>query len=243
MLAPPASRHSLLNLDPELGRLLEPERFAQARAELAVRVIALGRHWDPTPLERANDAHAGLLVLRGVVGRELESAGAVAGTELLGPGDLLRASPEDDVLDLSVRWRVLAPVTAAVLDRRAAQQLCRWPEIVCALLGRVSERAHRLAVTQAIAQLTGVERRLETLLWHLAGRFGRVTADGVVLPLTLSHRMLGEIIGARRPTVSSALGVLAREGRVQRRADGGWLLLGEPPALGQRAAAALARPA
>ena len=109
------------------------------------------------------------------------------------------------------------------------------------MLDRVSERAHRLAVTQAIAQLTGVERRLHALLWHLAARFGRVTPDGVVVPLALSHQRLGELIGARRPTVSTALGVLAREGSLRRRADGGWLLTGEPP---QRLAAeALARPA
>ena len=67
-----------------------------------------------------------------------------------------------------------------------------------------------------------------------------------MLPLALSHRMLGQIVGARRPTVSTALGALARDGLVARRVDG-WLLLGRPPVLdpapGQRAAAALARPA
>jgi CRP/FNR family transcriptional regulator, cyclic AMP receptor protein len=63
------------------------------------------------------------------------------------------------------------------------------------------------------------------------------------MPVSLSHPMLGQIVGARRPTVSSALGVLAREQRVRRGADGGWLLLGEPPVLGQRAEAALASPA
>ena len=251
MLSPspsPTVRRPLLSLDPDLGRLLDPERFAQARAELAVRVVGLGR--TRVTLERAGAAHTGLLVLGGVVGREIESAGAVAVTELLGPGDLLRPwrpEGETDLLDITVRWRVLAPATAAVLDRNVGQQLGRWPEIGVVLLDRVSERAHRLAVTQAISQLTGIERRLHALLWHLAGRFGRVSADGIVLPLTLSHRMLGQIVGARRPTVSTALGVLAREGRVARRDDGAWLLVGEPPTLdpgpGHRAAAALASPA
>jgi CRP-like cAMP-binding protein len=238
----PMFRRSLLSLDPDLGRLLDSERFAQAGAELVVRVVSLGRSWDATAIERVDDAHTGLLVLDGVVGRELESAGMVAGTELLGPGDLLRPSQEDDILELDVHWRVLTPATAAVLDRHVAGQLCRWPEIVSELLGRVSERAHRLAVTHAIAQMTGIERRLHALLWHLAGRFGRVTADGVVMPVSLSHQMLGQIVGARRPTVSSALGVLARQQLVKRRADGGWLLVGEPPALGQRLEA-LASPA
>jgi hypothetical protein len=62
----------------------------------------------------------------------------------------------------------------------------------------------------------------------LAERWGRVTPDGVLLPLTLSHRMLGQLIGARRPTVSTALGALTRAGEVSRRMDGGWLLCGSP---------------
>ena len=152
-----------------------------------------------------------------------------------------RREADTDLLALEVRWEPLSRVLAAVLDQRVMQLLARWPEVAAVLLDRASERAHRLAVTQAIAQLTGVERRLHALLWHLAARFGRVTPDGVVVPLALSHQRLGELIGARRPTVSTALGVLTREGSLRRRADGGWLLTGEPP---QRLAAeALARPA
>jgi hypothetical protein len=50
----------------------------------------------------------------------------------------------------------------------------------------------------------------------------------VALPMTLSHRMLGQLIGARRPTVSTALGELAKEGEILRREDGTWLLTGTP---------------
>jgi CRP-like cAMP-binding protein len=247
----PAARRPLLTLDPELGGLLEPERFDRARAELAVRVVQLGRGWDAASLERADPANGGLLIVDGVIGREIESAGVVASTELLGPGDLVRPWRVErvaDLLDVSVRWQVLSPVVVAVLDRHVTQQLGRWPEIGTILLDRVSERAHRLAVTQAIAQMTGIERRLHALLWHLAGRFGRVTGEGVVVPLALSHRMLGQIVGARRPTVSTALGALLRDGHIRRRDDGAWVLLGDPPALDpspvqRAAAAALARPA
>jgi CRP/FNR family transcriptional regulator, cyclic AMP receptor protein len=69
---------------------------------------------------------------------------------------------------------------------------------------------------------------LLTLFWHLAERWGRVTPDGVLLPLTLSHRMLGQLVGARRPTVSTALGALTRAGEVSRALDGTWLLTGSP---------------
>lgn len=239
--AAPVGRRSLLELDPELGAQLTPEQFAQARSLLVVDVIELDD--DCAWIERHQPDGAGLLVVSGVLSRAIVSGNAVAATELLGPGDLLRPrhDEEEDLLALDVRCEALSLVHAAVLDRAATQRLARWPELSAVLLDRVSERAHRLAVMQAISQLTGVERRLHALFWHLAARFGRVTADGVVLSLALSHRRLGELVGARRPTVSTALGLLARYGCVRRRSDGAWLLSGGPP---QRLATdALAKPA
>ena len=52
---------------------------------------------------------------------------------------------------------------------------------------------------------------------------------GVALPLVLSHRLLGGLVGARRPTVSTALTELARRREIVRRDDGTWLLAGEAP--------------
>ena len=37
------------------------------------------------------------------------------------------------------------------------------------------------------------------------------------------------MVGARRPSVTTALGQLIGRGEVERRPDGGWLLLGDPP--------------
>jgi hypothetical protein len=87
----------------------------------------------------------------------------------------------------------------------------------------------RLATTQAISQLTRVDRRLKALFWHLAERWGRVSGDGVIVPLALTHRILGQLVGARRPTVSTALSELADRGELVRRPDGSWLLRGDPP--------------
>jgi CRP-like cAMP-binding protein len=67
------------------------------------------------------------------------------------------------------------------------------------------------------------------LLWQLAGRWGRVTGEGVRLPLPLSHGTLAELVAARRPSVTTALGRLVAEG-VVRDERGGWLLQGERPA-------------
>jgi CRP/FNR family cyclic AMP-dependent transcriptional regulator len=223
---------SLLDLDPELGVMLDGAGYERAARDVVVltRRLPVGL-WDVSRLSGATARDLGLLVLDGVLCRELVVEGE-SSRELLGPGDLARPwQSEHDTALLPVRtiWWVLSPIRLAILDRRVGDELARYPEIIAALMERVSERSLRLATTQAIAQLTGVDRRLKALFWHLAERWGRVSPDGVVVPLALSHRLLGQIVGARRPTVSSALAGLADRRELTRRSDGSWLLRGDPP--------------
>lgn len=224
----------LLDADPDLAPQLTGGRREEAQRDLVVRVrrLAVGS-WDVGRLATAAADHVGLLVLDGVLAREVVVADH-ASAELLGPGDVLRPWQDDGVgalLPIDVRWSVLSPTTLAVLDRRVGSELGRWPEITMSLLDRLSERSLRLATTQAISQLTRVDRRLSALFWHLAERWGRVGGEGVVVPLALTHRVLGQLIGARRPTVSTALSELAERGELTRRPDGSWLLRGDPPNL------------
>jgi CRP/FNR family cyclic AMP-dependent transcriptional regulator len=237
----------LLEADPDLGALLSDTRRLEAERELVVRTHRLSvGSWDVSRLADADADHVGLLVLEGVLARELIVADHVS-AELLGPGDLLRPwqpPSRTGLLPVDVVWSVLSPTTLAVLDRRFAGELARWPEVTAALFDRMGERSVRLATTQAISQLTRVDRRLRALFWHLAERWGRVSGEGVVVPLALTHRILGQLVGARRPTVSTALGELAERNELNRRADGSWLLRGDPPtasSLGRRPAPAPAR--
>jgi CRP/FNR family transcriptional regulator, cyclic AMP receptor protein len=229
----------LLELDPELGRLLTPERRETAQGELRVEISRLPQgEWRLDSAGLSAAAHVGLLLLDGVVSREVVVADCVS-TELLGAGDVLRPWALDDgdhLLRHAVRWNALTESRVAVLDRRFGARLGEWPEINAMLVERIAQRARRLAATQAISQLNRVERRLTALFWHLAERWGRVSGDGVVISLTLSHRMLGQLVGARRPTVSTALARLDEAGQVRRRSNGTWLLLGDPAALGGTAA-------
>jgi CRP/FNR family transcriptional regulator, cyclic AMP receptor protein len=119
----------------------------------------------------------------------------------------------------------------AVLGEPAQAVLGEFPEIYAVLVDRLAGRAHRVSVAQAISQLNGVDRRVLTLFWHLAERWGRISGEGVVVPLAVPHRIVAQLVGARRPTVSTALGALVREGRLTRLPDGGWLLRGEPVGL------------
>jgi hypothetical protein len=222
----------LLEADPELGTLLAPARRAEAERDLIVRTHRLSvGPWDVSRLSGASADHVGLLVLDGVLARELVVADHVS-AELLGPGDLVRpwqGAGTAGLLPVRAVWSVLSTVTLAVLDRRFAAEAARYPEITAALFDRLGERSLRLATTQAISQLTRVDRRLKALFWHLAERWGRVSGDGVVVPLALTHRILGQLVGARRPTVSTALSELAERQELVRRPDGSWLLRGDPP--------------
>jgi hypothetical protein len=51
----------------------------------------------------------------------------------------------------------------------------------------------------------------------------------VLVSLRLPHRTLAGMVGARRPSVTTALGQLISRGEIERRPDGGWLLRGQPP--------------
>jgi CRP-like cAMP-binding protein len=230
--APPQRIAPLLDLDPDLAALLEPRAAAAARVEVFVKVRRLPKGALPQALQSmsATRQHLGLLVIDGLLGREM-LAHDVVSLELLGPGDVVRPWQElgdEALLRSDVRWSALAEARIAVLDPPATVRINRYPEIYAMLIERLTQRAQRLAVAQAICQLNRVDDRVLAMLWHLAGRWGRVTPSGTLLPLSISHRLLAQLVGARRPTVSTACTALARRGELIRRPDGTWLLAGEP---------------
>jgi CRP/FNR family transcriptional regulator, cyclic AMP receptor protein len=214
----------LLELDPELGEALDEVSVRRARADLYARVGYLPRGpWEVPKL--VGRGHLGLLLLEGVIAREVVIGRAMS-TELVGVGDLIRPWGADDggVVGSDVRWNVLAPASFAVLDRGFAGLVAPYPAVTAALLERVDRRHRRLAELRTISNLVRVEDRLLALMRLLGERWGRVTREGLLVPLVLSHRTLGDLVGARRPTVSTAAAGLARRGMLQRRSDGSWLL-------------------
>jgi hypothetical protein len=229
--APRLRRSFVLEEDPGLGAGLDRgvRPVARQLATAGVVVLDPGEH----PLQRwygaAVEHGPGLLVLRGVLAREVHACARTA-TELLGAGDLLRPwdlDPEEPVHN-DVVWRVLERAELALLDDGFADRTRPWPEIGDELLRRLGERADGVAMQRAIASHPRVDMRVAMLLWHLAGRFGKVGADGGVhLALSLTHRLIGELIGAERSPVSHAIGRLSRAGLLERDGDG-WLLHGTP---------------
>jgi CRP/FNR family cyclic AMP-dependent transcriptional regulator len=235
---------ALLDIDPDLGRLLDGRRLEEARAQLVVRqhVVEAGP-WDGERLRDAGPDNVGLFVIDGLMTRELALADNVS-AELLGPGDVVRpwqAEGPERLVPFAVRWNVLQDTRLAVLDRRFGAALVHHPEVNAMLIDRMTERTRRLSVMQAISQLNGVDRRLLTLFWHLAERWGRVTPDGVAVAMDVPHRVIAQLVGARRPTVSTALSRLASRGELVRRPDGTWLLTGAPFGLPSKEAARIIR--
>jgi CRP-like cAMP-binding protein len=56
-----------------------------------------------------------------------------------------------------------------------------------------------------------------------------VTPDGVVVPRPLTHERLATLVGAHRPSVTTAMGELVRDDKLSRRDSGEWVLHGAPP--------------
>jgi CRP-like cAMP-binding protein len=56
-----------------------------------------------------------------------------------------------------------------------------------------------------------------------------MTVDGARVRIPVTHGVLASVVGARRPSVTTALGRLQDDGLIQRLGDGEWLLHGSPP--------------
>ena len=171
----------------------------------------------------------GVLVLKGLMIRRVGIEGRF-GAEMIGEGDLLRPNEESvsPLLPLTTEWSIVLPTRVAALDRTFEHRIAQYPELTRALVARAIQRSKNLAVNMAIVHQARVDVRLHMLLWHLAGRWGRVRRDGTVLRLRLTHTVLADLVAARRPTVTTALSELSRRGLLS--TDGeNWVLSGEAP--------------
>jgi CRP/FNR family transcriptional regulator, cyclic AMP receptor protein len=213
-------RVALLEVDPELAGGLPGDEQARAERALVVQSLVV----QPGPWEGWPVTAFALLVAEGLVVRETAVGGRLL-PQVLGSGDVLESWPDPEgVLGAEVSTTIAEQATLLVLDGRFLAGAARWPSLMVEVQRRLATQAHRLAVQGAICQLARVELRVLALLWHLAERWGRVSREGVVLPVKLTHETLGRFVGARRPSVTLAMGQLADDGLVMRREDGAWVL-------------------
>jgi CRP/FNR family transcriptional regulator, cyclic AMP receptor protein len=211
----------------ELARRLSPDERAElAAVTLPVVEVAEG----PLELRAILDAHKAFAV--GVLGGlavHVIQIGEQSGIQLLGPGDVLiqpNADPPSWVEDAAFRAPASMSLTLLGDDFLVAAR--RAPYLIPALYDCIADQMQRLGSQLVICQLPRVEQRVLAILWLLAETWGHVTPGGVRVPMALTHETLGGLIGARRPTVTLALGKLTEDGSVLRQ-ESGWLLLEPPP--------------
>lgn len=218
----------LLQVEPELFAGADPCEVAEA-GRASVLWLDVGR-WEPGVQAPAPAGHFGLLVLEGIL---LRRAGLPTrdGVELLGPGDILRPwVAASDFEELAARpvWSVQKQACLAVLDEDFAARVARWPSVAGEIMDRLVRRQHALAIQLSITHMPNLQARLRLMLWSLAGRWGRVTPDGVRVDLPLTHQLLADLSGASRPPVTTALGQLERDGWIRRGGTGRYVLRGMP---------------
>jgi CRP/FNR family transcriptional regulator, cyclic AMP receptor protein len=217
----------LLECDPGLGEGLTEEERASAGGLLAQAVSLDPGPWRPGA--RAPDpGHLGYLIADGVVVRRVE-IGPGTSVELLGEGDLLRPWQEETSSFSTASWEVLERATVLALGPGLARDAGQWPAIVSNLLARGVRRSRTMAADAAIASIVGLEERLSILLWKIAETWGETRGDGIHITIRLPHRLLAELVGARRPSVTSALSELQQSGRLVSTSHGCWILCGDPP--------------
>jgi CRP/FNR family transcriptional regulator, cyclic AMP receptor protein len=220
----------LLAADPDLADGIPFDERRRAERVVVARATTV-EHGAWVPDVHGHGETFALLVVSGFLMRDVILAGRRS-VEILTPGDVFSTSEpaETPLVAHDVRWRALETAVVAGLDERFALAARRWPSLGAAITTRLLDQHHRTAVHLAIAQLPRVEQRTLAMLWHLAERCGRMTTLGLVMPLRLTHEAIGELVGARRPTVSLALAELADAGLIARRPEGGWVLAPESQA-------------
>ncbi|HWF53624.1 MAG TPA: hypothetical protein VG223_03310 [Solirubrobacteraceae bacterium] len=220
-----SATRSLLDFDPDLGASIERVEWPRARAAFTGELITVpAGAWSPI----AGRDSLGFLIIDGVVCRELSLVDRRS-LELLGGGDVVQAPSALGWPQLSEGTMLTAIIDAVVfeLGPTFARAAARWPGVLAAVMRRIDAQRERLAIQGLVAHVPRAEHRLLLALWHLAARWGRVTAEGTVIPLALSHDLIGQLIAARRSTATLAISRAEQDGLLARRSDGTWLLTAE----------------
>lgn len=217
---------ALLKVDGQLGHgLTGSERDLAERALVAPAMRLPAGPWDPAPLAHHGRSAFGLILVAGTVSQTL-TIGGRATSHLFGPGDVLRPWADSTVAcpgAARTSWTVLAPAVVALFDRRLIGLAARWPSVLVELAIRSTRQMNRLSLQVAIARIPRIDDRLLVVFWRIAQRWGRVTPEGVLIPLPLTHETIASLVAASRPPVSTALAQLSRDGLLRRTRDG-WLM-------------------
>ncbi len=215
---------SLLRVWPDIGGTLAPEERDIAERALVAPLVRARDQDLAAPL--AVEPGDAFVLVEGTVLKETTLATSSA-LELLGPGDvlapLLSATRQLEFRAVS-RYLALGDVSIATLGVRFKRVAVRWPQISDFLQDQLAEQTHRASMHLAMLHLPRAEDRILALFAELGERFGRVTRDGILIDLPLTHELIGRLTASRRPTATLALQRLYHRGLLTRLADSSWQL-------------------
>jgi CRP/FNR family cyclic AMP-dependent transcriptional regulator len=216
---------ALLRVDAGLRAAVPAEELPFAERDvLASRFDLHPGPWSPEMLVADTARPFAALLLDGMVTQEILLGGRCS-ANLLGPGDVFRPwRAIDTALPCTARWTCAADASIAVLGERFLTAARRWPGLTAVVHERLTEQLELSGLRTAILGLPRVEDRVLAFFWQLADRWGIVRPDGVVIGLALTHALIGQFVGAQRPTVSLALQALAEDRLLRRTSAGVWTL-------------------
>ncbi|MCB0863931.1 MAG: Crp/Fnr family transcriptional regulator [Solirubrobacterales bacterium] len=225
MFGEPEGSVRLLDAEPSLARGMERRLLDEAREKLTVEVRRVEPgDWEESRKPPSSPQFLGYLILEGTLIREISVASRPS-LELLGPGDLIRTWVVPQALaamHVTDEWALLSTGHIAIIDESFHELAQDYPSILTVLMDRVVARARWLGFQVALCQLPRIDHRLLLTFRYLAERWGVKGANGVKIPIRLSHRNLAALIGARRPKVSSALATLSEGHLIDQAPDGTW---------------------
>lgn len=152
---------------------------------------------------------------------------------ILGPGEMFG---ELSLFDPGPRTSTATAVTDAKLVSLSHEKVIPWlkqnPEVSLQLLTRLSQRLRR--TNEAVGDLvfSDVPGRVAKALIDLGDRFGKITAEGLLVNHDLTQEELAQLVGASRETVNKALADFA--GRGWLKLDGRSVLITDVERLGKR---------
>jgi CRP/FNR family transcriptional regulator, cyclic AMP receptor protein len=152
---------------------------------------------------------------------------------ILGPGEMFG---ELSLFDPGPRTSTATAVTDAKLHALSHEKVIPWlkqnPEVSLQLLARLAQRLRR--TNEAVGDLvfSDVPGRVAKALIDLGDRFGKTTAEGLLVNHDLTQEELAQLVGASRETVNKALADFA--GRGWLKLDGRSVLITDVERLSKR---------
>jgi hypothetical protein len=224
---------SLVEFDSELNP--HPPGWSSTgskRLRARVAQLPLGR-FDVERLVEDPGGWLGLLVVDGLVLAQVAAGRAPVGW-LVGADDLIRPWELAQIsLLTAASWQVLTPLRLALLDADFASRVAGLGSVADAVTAKAVQTSHWLFAKSLVTGTSVIEERLLLLFALLGERWGRARPAGVFVAMPLTHQVLATLVGARRPSVTTALRRLCAAGLLQRTSEG-WLLCrttptGQPP--------------